>query len=487
MRVRKLIQIILLVLLGYLLIWRWQVSQTRFFDVDEFSYLHWTAELVKGQRPYVDFFMFFGPGFLWFFAPIVKAYWMSAGVFLAARVMAFGIFLGILGGLGVLFGKTRGWKWALLPVVLLAFLPMPYDKFLEVRPDNLAVLIGLIGLIGQIGWLQSGKKQWAWWSGVFYSASLLVFVKTMPFVVVGCVVALLVRDGRKEFFLGLVAPLVLFFFWLLTLGDFGAVWYSLTKLPFEANMMGKFDIMEPHLFFFPNASFYGGWGVTAGLLTNHALWILGIVMGAIRLFTPYVTVQGDRKKMLVELLIGGTFVVLVYGYVQFFPLKHSQYLIPIAIFISYYAGDAVSLFFRRVERYARGWLALVVLLLGVGLIRINAQVNTPKLSVSNAIQIDEMKKLIAIVPQDARVLDMEGRMLFWPDAYYICCVPFGSFTRFMSRKPPVLSEVPQGSRASYIFQGDSNRLASLSPRDQAYIETHYERMPGWGERLWKRK
>jgi len=477
------------ILLGTFLVllwWRWQVALSRFFDVDEFSYLHWTANLVKGDKPYTDFFLIFTPGFLWAFAPIVKAYWMSAGVFVASRVAAFFIFLGILGCLGVLFGKTRGWKWALLPMIILAFLPMPYDKFLEVRPDNLATLLALIGVIGEIWAIREGKRSRWFVSGVFYSLSLLVFIKTLPFVVVGVGIAWFMNH-KKEFFVGLGVPFMLFFFWLLMSQNLGVAWYSFAKLPFETTLISKTDIMEPHLFFFPNASFYGppagGGGLTSGLLANHALWIMGILMGVFRLFTPYLTGEvassathrRGGKKMLVEVLLAGTFIVLVYGYVQFFPLKHSQYLIPIAIFVAFYAADALRIFFDRIK-----WALLVF---GLFIIIVNAQVNAPKLSMNNAVQIAQMEKLLAIVPRDARVLDLEGRMLFWPDAYYICCVSFGSFTQFMSRKPPALSEELEKDKVPYIFQGDSNRLPYLSPPDRTFIQTHYDPVPGWGEAL----
>ena len=41
--------ILLWVLLGFLLYWRFQVSTTRFFDVDEFTHMHWAANIVKGE------------------------------------------------------------------------------------------------------------------------------------------------------------------------------------------------------------------------------------------------------------------------------------------------------------------------------------------------------------------------------------------------------------------------------------------------------
>lgn len=493
---RFFIQIVLYGLFFYLLWWRWQVSQVRFFDVDEFSYLHWAAELVKGERPYVDFFMFFTPGFLWFFAPLIKAYWMSPDVFLAARMVSYVLFLGVLGGLMYLFGQTRGWKWALLPVVILAFLPMPYDKFLEVRPDNLSTLLAIIGVIGQILAIRSGKRSWWVAAGVFYALSLLVFVKTVPFVAAGVVIALLAyawskndKDGNTgfaAFAAGLIVPMMLFFVWTLTLGDMGKVWYSLTKLPFEANSFGNYMIMEPHLFFFPNNSFYGGHGISLGLLLNHALWIIGIITGVYRFFTPFTTAAGDKKTVLVEWLIGGTFLLLVFGYVQFFPLKHAQYLIPIAIFIAYYCADFFIIAGRKMR--AIGAIGVIGAIGGVWVLGVvTAQVNSPKLAWTNEIQRAQLNQLIKSVDLNAYVVDMEGRMLFWADGYDICCVPFGSFEGYLTQRPQPLRSVLESKRVPYIFQGDTQRFPTLSSEDQAYIRAQYAPVEGWGEALWKRK
>lgn len=477
MRVQRIVQFVCIGLLVFILWWRWQVSQTRFFDVDEFSYLHWAAELVKGSRPYVDFFMFFTPGFLWLFAPLTKLFWMSAGVFVAARVVAFAIFLGILGSLGVLWGKTRGWKWALLPVVILAFLPMPYDKFLEVRPDNLATLLAMIGVIGVIG------GQW-FWAGVLYSLSLLVFVKTLPFVVVGAIVAILAQR-TAVFFKGAAVPIALFLLWAATLGDTGRVWYSLTKLPFEANMMGTLDIMEPHLFFFPNPSFYGGWGMTLPLILNHAIWVVGATMGVARFFTPFITADGDRKKVLVEVLVSGTFLLLVAGYVRFFPLKHSQYLIPIAIFIAYYAADGIYGVLRTIA-IRRSLSVIGVVLTAYVLSVATFQTNQIKLGWTNEVQLSEFQKLTSTIDPKAEVLDLEGRLLYWNDAYYTCCVPFGSFEGFLTKPPPPVRTVLEAKKTPYIWQGDTGRLYTVSSEDLDYIRDHYVSVEGWGEQLFQR-
>lgn len=539
------LNVILGSLLLYLLWWRWQISRDRFFDVDEFTHLHWAANMVRGERPYVDFFTFFTPGYYWFLNPLF-VWFGDHMVFVAARTVAYGVFIGILGLTAWLFASTRSLRWAMLPVILLAFLPVPYDKFLEVRPDNLATLLALGGLVleilalGQVvprlavanenldagSSFSHGKNSYStmkssplakwirtkfysrpgevsrnpririYWfiSGILYAMSLIVLAKMIPFVLVGIVVAILAwwwtKDTNAPWFLaGLLAPSMLFVLWLLSLGDFGLVWYSLTKMPLEANMIGKFAIMEPHLFFFPNVAFYGAYGVTLGLILNHAIWIVGIIVGVGRFFTPFITGDGEKRTVLVELLIAGTFLLSVVGYVQFFPLKHSQYLIPIAVFIAYYCADFFLTVGRRMVRWTSGEYMIVACVVIACLVLVKGvrQINQVKLGWGNAMQMAQINALKSTIDSSAEVLDLEGRMLFWKDGYTICCLPFGSFTQFLSRPPRKLSVVLEEKKVPYIYQGDTGRFKTLSAEDQAYIRLAYAPVSGWGESLWQRK
>jgi hypothetical protein len=254
-------------------------------------------------------------------------------------------------------------------------------------------------------------------------------------------------------------------------------------------MSGNFGWMEPNLFFFPNGSFYGGvTRITVSLIMNHAIWIIAVIFGAFRAVTPFITGNGDRRKVLVELLVSGVFIFSVVAYVEFFPLKHSQYLIPIAIFIAYYFADALVFVLRFLDRYIPffGSLALI-LIASYYVVTVNREVNIVKLGWNNKVQLIQMKMLVDSVSPSTEVLDLEGRMLFWKDAYYICCVPIGSFVQYMSSPPPALRDVLEAKKTPYIYQGDSNRLSLFSPADLEYITRMYTPVPGWGETFWKRK
>ena len=79
--------------------------------------------LPGGTAVYGFFSCLLRPAFSGSLRRLSSYFLFQASVFLAARVVSFILFLGMLGLLTILFGATRGWRWALLPAVLLSFLP----------------------------------------------------------------------------------------------------------------------------------------------------------------------------------------------------------------------------------------------------------------------------------------------------------------------------------------------------------------------------
>jgi hypothetical protein len=181
------------------------------------------------------------------------------------------------------------------------------------------------------------------------------------------------------------------------------------------------------------------------------------------------------------------FLLFVFGYVQFFPLKHSQYLIPIGFFVAYYCADWCIVWARKLRSYI-GVIGVIGLLLigSYGLIVATSQVNSPKLNFKNSIQLAELQQLEQLIAKEEEVLDLDGRLINRTNPYYICCLSMGLFVRFMSRPPEPLAAVLEKRRVPYIYQGESGRLWELGPEDIAYIQTHYKQVGGWDDALWKR-
>lgn len=442
---------------AYLLWAKLQLGLVRYFDADEFAYLHWAHNVFDGRVPYVDFLLYTTPGFLYVLAPLF-AFAGGAEILSASRVLAWLIFAGMCITLAALFRQVRpkgSWGVWLLPGIILAALPLPSDKFLEVRPDNLATLIGLIGLMCHIR-----KKYMV--AGIFYGLSLLVLPKTLPQVVIAVLVA-----PSAALFAGIGLPVFVFLLWLLSLGNFGQSWYQLTRLPFEVNRLGEIFAMQPDLFFYPNSTYYGlpGWNI--GLLANHAIWMTGLLFGVTRLVMPYLT--NGKKGVRVEVLLAGSFFVYIVSFMYGYPMRHAQYLIPIACFVALYVSDAI----RKLG--AVGVIGVIGAMVYVSYI-----VQAPKMYMTNVKDIRRLEAALKQVPKDSYVLDLTGATVYFKDPYPVSAVPFGQWERFLSRPLPNLSDVLEETGTAYIYQDQMGRIGQLSDVDQKYISKQYVPYGNWG-------
>lgn len=452
------------------LFWHWKLGMVRYFDVDEFAYLHWARQISLGQKPYIDFFFYIPPGFVWFLAPL---FWLGSGIWpvLAARAVAFGVFAALCGVLGYLFFLLRGEKkeyWrAILPGAILAFLPLPFDKFLEIRPDTLAMLLVIVGMILQTLAAARDRVRPCQWAGVVYGLSMLVLPKSAPFVLVAVIVELfLSRKRAAHLVAGAVVPLGLFAVWLLTLGDVDAIWYSLTRLPFETSKIAQTFVMQPDLFFYPNPVFYGTAGVSRELLVNHIFWIVGLGMGVYRVLTSW------RKP-----LVPAMYLVAIASFVYLYPLRHAQYLIPVAVFVAFYASDLIVVAWEK----ARGavvtqWMfAAGLVIFFVFLWDTFMATNRPKLAWDNRQMLADMKAMWEIIPKGAHVLDLDGRTLYFKDPYYVCCLPFGQYEQYLTRPLPSLEKALEQTNTQYIYEGQLERVKTLSAESQKYIRNNFQK------------
>lgn len=467
------------------IIWysRFNLGLIRYFDPDEMLYPNWTAHLLMGNLPYVDFMMIVTPLYLLFNIPFFL-YWHGSDPLIISRIASF-ILTAALGiSLSLLFYRVRKSWLALLVPLTISILPMPSDKFLEIRPDTLAVTFFIIGLIFQIDWMSYGKKR-LFWSGIFYSLSLLTLQKYIPQITL-CVLVVLFMS-RKEIFkisffrwpfinilFGLSIPLSVFLVWIYFFsGNPQLVIYSLTRLPFEAASMHK-DKMYLFYYFLPNISYYGQWGYGMGIIINHALWIIGLSVALIRMVSiPFIN---DKLKVQ-EFLISALCILSVIFYLNS-PLIFPQYLIPIAIFIAFYISDAINFLYKKLNKnlfslFFFSTLYLAVLWTFYSAYNVTHQI---KFGWSNQEVFGKMDQIFSTIPKNEYVLDMDGRTLYYKYPYYLCCLSF-EIPNFMSYKLPSLKKALYKTKTKYIYQGTIERINFLLPEDREFVLENYTKSP----------
>ncbi len=485
-----------LLVLGALLWYTLQLGLVRYFDADELAYLHWAHNVFIGERPYYDFFSYVPSGFMYVLAPLFL-FVKGAEILTLARWFAFLVELGMVICLIVIYKNWRGSFFGIVAAIVFLFLPIPQDKLIEVRPDNLAMLIGLMGLISQIRLIEFQKQRSAFWAGLFYGLSLIILPKTLPHVVFAAAITLLWwREDWKnrwvyvrEFIVGGITPVVVFvLFQLVTaksMAELSTLLYSLTKLPFEVNRIAEQFFMQPDLFFYPNSIYYGVGGVHAGLIANHALWLLGLLFGVYRLFTPFV--PNGKKGMFTELLLSGSFFIYVATFILWYPMRHAQYLIPIALFVSLYVADGIEQAWKKAKThtvYKGVFWAFSVVSIVFGW-QIYLTVTMPKMAMTNREDMRVIYQSQHMIPKESYVLDFVGSTIYFRDPYYVSALPFGQYPSYLSRPLPTLSRILSHTNTPYIYEGRLDRMQTLSIEDQVYIRMHY--IPLEATHFWKAK
>lgn len=469
----RFLTILTVVALGILLWWRLQVSFVRLYDVDEFAYLHWAKNVWEGSVPIIDFFSYTTPGYL-----LVYQFFFAFGreftPLVLGRMTSFFLYLSICWALGILFvrlyGQNRRFQY-FLPALMLTALPLPADKFIEIRPDILAFAIVLWAMVVYV------KGSW-FLSGFLYSLSFVVFNKTVPFIAAALLISIVHWKKFKSFGLGFLVPLAIFGIWMLSTGEPAKVWYSLVTLPFEIakNTQVPWRHMSVSLFFYPNVFFYGqpGWGSV--IFANHVLWFGGLFVWIVKFFTPWVDSKAE-EQIWGRLLVAVSLFFSILAFYHLYQMRHAQYLMPIAIFIGFYLALVVSNMWRSLG------LVFVYVVLLIGLLSAGHTWYTAKLTMTNTDARSEMKLLWRTIPVGAYVFDLDCRTLYYRDPYPISCLPFGDFSRDVSRPFPPIRSYLDRSQPSYIYIDSLGRLDSLPEEDKSYIRNTFAPHPNYSRIL----
>ena len=453
--------LVALFVLALLLYFRLDLGIRRYFDIDEFAHLHWGYNLFLGQKPYADFFYLFPPFFLYPVAFIMSIFGRSAVSLIAVRIFIFTVFAGICLFLYLLSSLLNGRYFALAAVAVFAFLPMPYDKMLEIRPDLPSLLMSMAGLYFFIRAREKHNQPLFFLAGLSFATSLALVPKSLFMLLPPVAITLkdffaLKERDRKNFFknyltlaIGLLIPTLLLMIIVLSTGKALFSIYSMTKLSAAgAKSLSKQFYMRPDLFFYPNDTYYGFSGYHAVYLTNLIIWIGGAVYSVWRFIASFSS--DDEKLGVRSFLLSGVFLANLFAFVNFFPLKHAQYLIPAAPFAALFFTKLWFDIWRKVSKRLAGVTVLAGLIyvcfLGFSMYRI-------KKNWTNGSYLAKLNTILKKYPQDSRIFDLSGETVFFPDGYYFCCLPYGQYQETLIFDYPSIESYMNKKNTRYVHAG----------------------------------
>lgn len=481
--------ILAFVVLIVLLYFRFQLGLVRYFDIDEFAHLHWGYDFFAGAKPYRDFLYFFPPGFLFFLWPLFAFLPHTAVVLTGARVLAFAVFVLLLAVLFLLVWEVRNTKTALMSVVLLAFLPLPSDKFMEIRPDTLATVFAMAGMYFFIKSLNPKDQRLktkdisVFLSGLFYGLGMMVVPKVVFFLIIAVAIVLFEWLAGKTrsafqavllFSAGLFVPVALTLAVFVSSGEMAkAIYLTTVFVSTSSRVLGAKFYMFPSHFFYPNDAYYGEAGVSVSLVANLTVYMAGIIWGIMR-FVAFLDGK-DRKASIAEFLIAGTFLANILAFIKLFPLKHAQYWIPVVPFVAFFAADWLTRIGNWLKMRRFEWvfsISLVSLVLFIGIK--SYQIYEIKSKWVNTQTYTELDTVYKTIPKGEYVWDLFGQTIFYKDPYYVCCIPYGQYEEAFGFSLPPLARALEQTNTRYVFAHNPGRLGVLPGPDRVYLEEHFE-------------
>jgi len=488
----RLVIFVLLPLAGffYFLHWRFLLSVNRYFDADEFAYLHWGDALSGGEKPYTDFFYFQPPFFLYPIVFIYKIFGRTVFAVIQARLFIFSVYCAVSFLLFFLVKKLGNLKIAALTLFIWIFLPLPMDKMIEVRPDLLGLFFALSGMYLYIFAKEKEDRRNYFLSGFCYGLSLGIIPKTIYFLFPVFILfgydlyqASLNKNLLKEikcrlsfFVLGFTVPSLVVLYFLYASGNTSLAFYSITKLSLDVSkILGQKFFIPPNMFFYPIDVYYGSSWYGASHTLNLMVYLVGSVWAVLKFISSLA--HADKNKRVREFLTGGTFFFSFFAYVYLIPLRHAQYLIPLSVFVSYYFADFV---FKVLAKWSslgfRTKIFGIVLYLSlmIYIFSIHKWMMEKKINWTNNPSLEKIASILAVVPENEPIFDLTGETVFFKSGHYFCCLPYGQYAEVLYFDAPSLQKEARKRKTNYVYVGENNRITEIPAMEAKYIKDHYE-------------
>lgn len=468
-----------------ILVGRFAVLLTHFFDPDEFVHLYRGFLLSENQIPYRDFGLYaFTPLFHIFIAPFFILFKESLIPIFLSKSLIFIIFLFDLLTVYFIGLFSFGNRFGLLAAFILAFFPFVFCHFNEIRPDNLAILFWLVSFLFLL--LAERKKshpKFIFLSGLLFGLSLLVVIKTFfayP-ALLACLWLVLHQKLAKKtrgffiFHLGLILPWLIWAIYFSLRGLLGEAVYWTLLAPQETNRImlaskttGGF---APFSIFTPNDVRYGFRGSSLPWILSNIILALGLV-GLVKSVKRLI-VSKDHAPIYPFLF----FSFLGFSLVIFFYYNYTSgghYYLPLAPIMAL----AFAAFWQKLENLIlkktkaillMSWIGTLLILSFGYLMMIRSFLTTSYWR--NTWELELISNTLTASKPGDRVFDMVGRHLFREQGYFFCCELFPVFGQQLSRPMPDFQNELVRTQTQFVINGF--RLNYLNDQDRRFLEENY--------------
>ena len=461
------------------------------FDTDELFHVQLVWLYAHGYRPYLDIYnSVYTPLFGWLLLPVYKLMGFNFGTIYFTRYLMIVLFAIRVVTAGVIVYKIFGKRTALLFIPMFLVDPFVVFSSMQIRPDNLMMTVYTIGLLllaNAFAALTPASWFTAW---ITLSVSLLVLPKVLPSVTVAFGISLLwlMRKKRKPLvfpmLLGCIVPFMLF-------AAYGWATGSIKEIIMQAVVEAKaaysyfpVHISQGNFYMADNYYVYGTMGKP---LTWFYVWFLPLAAaaGVFYLVMNYIKKPALETRDVLKILLMAT-LLFQWASLFFLQVVFMQYYLPLSWLYALFTAVALDLLLTQLAPYktARFTATMVIFFCFASLALTSIHANDGRARVDSTDRINQITTRWKQIPTGAYTFP---NILFRPLAY-----PF-AYGYFAATVPPsIINRLPsmitgiEKHHVAYVL-ADDYTMSKLPFDVQAYINTHYVRVPGDGELMVKKQ
>jgi Dolichyl-phosphate-mannose-protein mannosyltransferase len=478
---RRLVYLVVFCLLLFSVVLRVALTLNRELDMDEFQHLHSAWMVSRHYLIYRDFWEPHTPLLYYLLLPFFHFFREGAGLVLAARAAVSLTAFGILFMTYALSRLGHDRLTSLLAVVVLSYMVIFVQKSIEVRPDQLLVIMWLASLWLSARALACGRRlKWFLLAGFVLGVGFLFSPKALiPLGAMSLTFLLLVcLPNPRRSFLGFVKIECAYFCgFLIPFAACLAFFYRVGTLSemFDSTLLENFTF--PHTYH-PTYLLY---------LRNICFFILafaGLFIGA----RDFRSASNNERLNHLALLLPSLFLLFVVLFVVAYPFP--QIVLLFAPVFAVYGAVALRRSLddvltprrspeeaRRLRPSVKSALFLAgTLAAGLFVPCVMLLVKERPFTRTNAAQFQRMEYVLGLTRPTDAVFDGEEAYVFRPQAYF-----YGSLVQgieWRMRHGEIEDDIPRSlinTQCKVLIYDE--RVSALPQADQLFINAHYAPSP----------
>ncbi len=446
------------------------------YDADELFNANTIYLMIKGMRPYADFYTVYSPLLHWFLIPVFWLYGFTFAAVNASRMVMILLFLIRLVLSFFLVKKVFGRRVAYFFIPLFLLDPFTVFAAMQIRPENLMMVFytGSL-LVFSIAW-ENKKSKLFFLAGLLLGFAFIVNLKIIPSLIAFWLVFVFygLAQRRKENMTnilhvvnGFCLTIIGFIVYFVIKGYAPEMFLHVFLDPFRLNNA----ILYPttlNYFYFSNPVIYGFEGKPTSWLYALLLPVLAFA-GGYGVFLKTLKEQKTDIQSLVKMILFVSFIIQWLS-MPFINSVFIQYYIPLSWFYTLFVAVLIDdvLFVLPISRLLRNALMTVTFVFFVILFITSIFANIARSKMDSRDLIVDTESLWKRVPDGTYTFP---NLIFRPPVYPVL---WGStFAPYMRDRYKPVYKALEEKKVAILTGLDDTYFSYLDSESRSYIAAHY--------------